>query len=72
MIETKFPNSIPDKIKISFFENQKSEWMKVIEVSEAGLLEENQPESVLHWKKINEDAKERVNEIEKNLKLLKQ
>lgn len=62
---------MPDNIKISFFENQKKEWTRVVEVSEAGLQQENQPEVILHWKKINDDAKERIREIDKNLLLLK-
>lgn len=71
MIESSLPASVPDKIKISFYENKKKEWVRIFEVSQQGLDEENEPESILHWKKINEDVKERINEIDKNLKLLK-
>ncbi len=60
---------MPDKIKMSFFENQKKEWKQVVDISEEGLTEEN-AEIVLHWKKINEDAKERIKEIDRNLMLL--
>lgn len=70
MIEMNLPECIPNKIKVSFFENQKKEWQKIVETSEGSLNEENQLEYV-HWKKINDDAKERIREIDERLSLLK-
>ncbi len=71
MIANKLPDSLPDKIKMSYFENQKKEWKRVVDISEEGLTEEKQAEIILHWKKINDDAKERIKEIDRNLMLLK-
>jgi hypothetical protein len=71
LIEMNLPECVPDRIKVSFFESKKMEWQKVVETSEGGLNEENQPEYILHWKEINVDAKERIKEIDQKLQFLK-
>jgi hypothetical protein len=71
LFEMNLPECIPDKVKVSFFESKKKEWEKVVETSEGGLNEEHQPEYIMHWKKINVDAKERIKEIDEKLRVLK-
>ncbi len=66
-----FLDSVPDKIKISFFEYQRKEWEKVLETSAEGQNSENQPESQLHWENISNYAQARIEEIDRQLQQLK-
>jgi hypothetical protein len=66
-----FSDSLPDKIKISFFEYQRREWEKVLETSASGLISEKQPECQLHWKNVSSYAAERIKEIDRQLQQLK-
>ncbi|MGD6851004.1 MAG: hypothetical protein ACQCN6_02975 [Candidatus Bathyarchaeia archaeon] len=66
-----FPNSVPDKIKISFFEYQRREWEKVLETSVSSKNSENHPETQMHWENISNYAQERIEEIDKQLEQLK-
>ncbi len=67
-----FYSSIPDKIKISFFEYQRREWEKVLESSTNGRINDNQPESQRHWESISNYALEQIKEIDRQLDKIRQ
>jgi hypothetical protein len=68
---SQFYDSIPDNVKISFFEYKRKEWEKVLEASANSRISETQPESQLHWENINRYAKERIDEIDRQMQQIK-
>ncbi len=64
------PDSVPYNIKVSFFENQRKEWEKVLETSKSSLVEENLSD-MQHWVSVNRYALEKIQEIDRQLEELK-
>lgn len=69
--ETVLPESLPKEVKLSFLEERKRIWMKIIEMSENASKNENSQEGVAHWEKINTDANERIKRINEEIIFLK-
>ncbi|XHH09541.1 MAG: hypothetical protein ACFCUE_02625 [Candidatus Bathyarchaeia archaeon] len=67
----RLPDSVPVATKVSFFEYQRREWEKVLEVSKNSSVEDNQSDSLQHWLSVNRYALEKLAEIDKQLEELK-
>ena len=66
------PDSLPYKIKVSFFEYKRKEWEKVLQSSSLTLpTGAIQPDSVQHWEVINRYALAKIQEIDGQLAELK-
>lgn len=69
--ETLLPESLPKEIRLSFLEERKRIWMEIIEMSQNASKNENSPEGLEHWEKINIDANERIKKINQEIILLR-
>ncbi len=66
-----YSSSIPDTIKLSFYEYQRKEWEKVLQTSANSRREEDELESKKHWENVGKYAQERIEEIDKQLQQLR-
>jgi hypothetical protein len=64
-------DSIPIKIRVSFFEHQRKEWEKVLQTSKGNLVGESQPECLLHWETVSSYALQKIKEIDEQLQQLR-
>jgi hypothetical protein len=65
------PDSLPNPIKVSFFEYKRREWEKVLESAQNIQIGANQPDSLQHLASINKYALARIQEIDGQLAELK-
>jgi hypothetical protein len=65
------PDSVPNQIKVSFFEYKRREWEKVLESAQNIQVGANQPYSLQHLASINRYALARIQEIDGQLAELK-
>jgi hypothetical protein len=65
------PDSMPYSVKVSFFEHQRREWEKVLEVSESTAAGADRSDCLQHWQSVNSYALEKIQEIDRKIEELK-
>ncbi len=65
------PETVPNHVKVSFFEYQRKEWEKILASSKDNTAEEKQVDFAQHWESVSSYALARIKEIDQQLEQLK-
>jgi hypothetical protein len=65
------PKTVPNHVKVSFFEHQRKEWEKILESSKSNTIEEKRADYVQHWESVSSYALARIQEIDQQIEQLK-